>query len=294
MKVSRRSASRLAVQFVVVVAVVIGMAGPAAATDPDVSGDGAEVVIKDDDTSADQSGGDDDSSPVVTIPTPYKEYRYIPSCSANSVEGGADVLCGSAVYSCPRDGDIRYRVYTRLHDANGDVSEGADWEYVGTLCRGPNDPPEGGPVIITTADIAAEARKAAPATVVHVEPAGKSYVNVPTNFYADAAGGEASVQILGQTIGLRFQPSGYTWKYGDGASGAGAGVRGASVRGPGAVEYAYRRSGDVSITLTRTFNVTYTLPGGGTGTLPSPGVSNTSAPYALTIGEIQTTVTDVR
>lgn len=293
MTVSHRGASRLALQLVAVAAVVIGMAGSAAATDgPDISGDDDAVIIKDSDTGADQSGGDD-SSPIVTIPKPYKEYRYVPNCSANSVEGG-DVLCGSAVYTCPEDGDIRYQVYTLQHDANGDVSEGADWEYVGTVCRGADDPPEGGPVVITAADIAAEARKAAPATVVHVEPGGKSYVNLPTNFYADTAGREATVQVLGQTIGLRFEPSGYAWKYGDGATGAGAGVRGVSVGGPGAVEHAYRRSGEVSVTLTRTFNVAYTLPGGRTGTLPAPGVSNTSAPYDLTIGEIQTTVTGVR
>ena len=88
MTVSHRGASRLALQLVAVAAVVIGMAGSAAATDgPDISGDDDAVIIKDSDTGADQSSGDD-SSPIVTIPKPYKEYRYVPNCSANSVEGG--------------------------------------------------------------------------------------------------------------------------------------------------------------------------------------------------------------
>jgi hypothetical protein len=231
---------------------------------------------------------------VITIPKPYKEYRYVPNCSANAPEGGADALCGSAVYTCP-EGEIRYRVYTRQHDADGSVADGADWEaQPGTVCRGADDPEEGGPVRITTADIADEARKAAPATVVHVEPATKTYVNVPTNFYADTAGQEATVEVLGQPIAVQFRPSGFEWSFGDGAKGTGAGVKNAPVGASGAVEHLYRRSAKVEITLTRTFEVTFTAPGGITGTLPAPGVSNTSAPTALEVGEIQTLVTGGR
>ncbi len=76
--------------------------------------------------------------------------------------------------------------------------------------------------------------------------------------------------------------------------GTGAGVKASPVGGPGAVEHLYRRTAKVEVTLTRTFEVTYTAPGGVTGTLPAPGVSNTSAPTPLEVGEIQTLVTDGR
>lgn len=286
--------------LVALIAAAAFIAVPTTATagedDPIYGGnaDGDGAVIDGSQGGSNQNGGGGSSPAVYTVPKPYKEYRYVAACSQNTVDGGEDNLCGSAVYTCPDDGDIRYRVYTRQHDADGDVADGADFEYAGTQCRGPNDPDEGGPIQITTADIADEARKAAPTTVVHVEPGNRSYVNVPTNFYADAAAENASVQVLGQSIALRFEPSGFTWTYGDGSTGSGPGVQGAPVGGPGAVEHAYLRSGDVTITVTRIFEVTFTLPGGQTGTIPAPGVSNTSAPYPLEIGEIQTTVTEVR
>lgn len=289
----RRTLRRTALLVVTLVTVVLATAA-AAAADPDISGDDDTVVIGDGDNSSGQTGGGGGGggSTVVTIPKPYKEYRYVPNCSANAPEGGADALCGAAVYTCPGDGEIRYLVYTLQHDADGSVAEGADWVLVpGSVCRGPNDPPEGGPIVITTQDIADEARKAAPATVVHVEPITMTYVKIPTNFYADSAGFDTAVEVLGQRIALRFEPSGFAWSFGDGASGTGAGVKQAPVGGAGAVEHAYRRSADVEVTLTRTFDVTFTAPGGVTGMLPAPGVSNTSAPYALRVGEIQSLVT---
>jgi hypothetical protein len=293
---ARRSTGRLSALLAMTAAVVL-LTSVGAIADTDVFGDGDSAVVKGEDSSTDQTGsgsGGGGGETVIKIPKPYKEYKYVPACSANTVEGGADALCGQAVYSCPTDGDIRYRVYTRQHDADGSVADGADWEMGGTVCRGPNDPPEGGPVVITTADIADEARKAAPATVVHVEPGTKTYVNVPTNFYADTTVHDATVEVLGQQIGLQFRPTGFAWSFGDGASGTGAGVANSPVGGPGAVEHLYRRAADVEITLTRTFEVSFTAPGGVTGTLPAPGVSNTSAPMPLEVGEIQTLVTDGR
>ncbi|MET0469177.1 MAG: hypothetical protein ABWZ87_10580 [Aeromicrobium sp.] len=294
MSARRMAASRrVTVLLVTIVAVVMGTAVTAAA-DPDVTGDDDEIVFEDDESSNDQTGngtgGGGDA--VIRIPKPYKEYRYVPNCSANAPEGGADALCGGAVYTCPEPGDINYRVYTRQRNADGSLADGAEWEPGGLQCRGADDPPEGGPIEITTADIADEARKAAPVTVVHVEPVTTTFVNVPNNFYADDEGQDATVELLGQAIALRFEPTGFAWSFGDGSSGSGAGQEGAPVGGAGTVEHEYRRSGDVEITLTRTFEVTYTIPGGQTGVLPAPGVSNTSAPYALQVGEIQSTVTN--
>ncbi len=260
--------------------------------DADTNNNAANIGVTDSDSSQTDgpSGGGD---AVVTIPEPYLEYKYIPNCSQNALEGGADALCGPAVSTCPDEGDIRYRVFTLQHEANGDVAPGAEFEENGTQCRGPDDEEEGGPVQITVADIRDEATKAAPVPDVNVEPETRSYVNLPTNVFADDETVDVTVQVLGQAIALSFEPTGWAWDFGDGGSGSGQGVENARVGQSGAVEHEYRGSGDVSITLTRTYAVTFTVPGGAPTPLTGPGITGTSEPYPLEVREIQATVTDL-
>lgn len=292
-------ARRILTVGAVVIASATLAASPAVAGDgdgTDFSGntDGGDVVIGGQQDGSDGGGsGGAGGDVVVTIPKPYLEYKYVPACSANAPEGGADALCGQAVYTCPEDRDIRYRVYTRQHLANGDVAPGADFEALpDTVCRGADDPPEGGPVQITTADIRDEARKAAPIPEVNVEPEDRSYVNLPTNVYASGDSVGATVTVLGQTIALTFEPTAWAWDFGDGGRASGQGIEGARVGQAGAVEHSYRRSGDASITVTRTYAVTFTVPGGQPTPLPG-GVTATSEPYPLEIREIQATVTEL-
>jgi hypothetical protein len=286
----------------VVLASILGLmmlAGPASATDWDGTGSGDTAVV----TGAGHShdGGDGPSNdPVFQVPVPYKIYRYTPNCSANDTPhgndpnvsvGGADALCGAATMTCPKAGDISFRVSTMQMHADG-TSAGAWHDLPGTVCRGATDPAEGGPVQITEAMVFDAAKQAAPKPVVHVEPKNKSYVNVPTNVYADAASTTSTVQILGQAIQIKFTPSDFNWSFGDGDHQTGAGIKGAKVGSPGAVEHTYLRSGNYQITLSRKYDVVFTLPGGKAVTLPTP-LSNTSDPYPLTIGEIQSVVTKV-
>lgn len=249
--------------------------------------DTAEVDFGDATPGSDNNSG---TTPIYTDPGPWTEYRYVPTCSVNAPEGGADALCMGAVATCDA-GEIRFWVYTRRMSADNEPL--SDWERVGTQCRGADDPPEGGPVQITEQMIFDQARQAAPKTVVHAEPVVRSYVNVPTNFYAEDEAVTTTVTVAGLAVDVRFTPTGFQWNFGDGGSGSGAGVKGASVGAPGAVEHMFRRSGDYGITLTRTYAVRFRLPNGQIRDLSMP-LSNTSAPYDLTIGEIQSVVTNVR
>lgn len=241
-------------------------------------------------------GGGPSSDPVYRVPGPWTDYKYVSSCSSNSAnEGTADALCMAAVSTCPSDRDIRYWVYTMKMGADDKPIDGADarWDQTGgTVCLGPDDPREGGPTQITEAMVFDKAREAAPDTVVHVEPKTKSYVNVPTNFYADDATVTKDITVLGVGLSVKFDPSGFQWTFGDGSTASGAGIKDARVGAAGAVEHVYRRSGDYNVSLSRSFAVMVQLPGGQTLTLSVP-LKNASAPYPLEIGEVQSVVTNV-
>jgi hypothetical protein len=253
------------------------------------NGQGDTAVIEHTDTTPATDHGPG-TTPIYTEPGPWTEYRYVPTCSVNSPEGGADALCMGAVSTCD-PGEIRFWVYTRQMNADNEPT--SDWKQVGVQCRGADDPAEGGPAQITEQMIFDQARQAAPKTVVHAEPVTKSYVNVPTNFYADDEAVTTTVAVAGLDVDIRFTPTGFQWKFGDDGTGTGVGVKGAPVGGRGAVEHVFQRSGDYGITLTRTYAVKFRLPNGEIRDLSMP-LSNTSAPYDLAIGEIQSVVTDVR
>jgi hypothetical protein len=278
---------RMMIVAVAAIALLV-FGAPAAMADPEVGGDEGTVVIEDNNTHTHVEPGGD---PVYTVPVPYTEYRYVIACSINSPSNPDDVMCTGATAGCD-DGEMRYRVYTRERNADGSLADGAGWDARGSLCRGPDDPPEGGPEQITTVDISERAEEAAPESVVHVQPGDKSYVNVPTNFFAGTGTTDASVTVLGTQVDLQFDPAGYEWNFGDGGSAGGAGVKNAAVGAADAVEHGYQRRGEYGITLTRSFTVTYQIAGGPTGRLPSP-VSSTSEEYPLQIGEVQTVVTRV-
>jgi hypothetical protein len=232
------------------------------------------------------------NEPVYTVPRPWTEHRYVPTCDVNAPEGGADVLCGAAVSTCPEDDEIRFWDYTRTVYPEADNREPSDWERSGTVCRGPDDPTEGGPPVITTWMIQEAAREAAPQTVVHVEPEATSYVNVPNNFYVDSAPTTKTVTLIGIGIPITFTPTTFSWSFGDGGSGSGAGLRRSAVGAAGVVEHENRWQGVYAVTATRGFRVVATLPGGQTLTVDVP-VTNMSEPYELGVGEIQSLVTEI-
>ncbi|MGH8964589.1 MAG: hypothetical protein ACRDXB_04555 [Actinomycetes bacterium] len=234
--------------------------------------------------------GVDYSGPVYN--GPFKEYRYVVNCMYNGPNNPGDALCMAAVSSCPAEDEIRYRVYYRLVDRQGRLVDGSGWNYEGSECRGPDDPTGVVQPQVTEEMVVAEAERTAPEPTVHVEPATKSYVNVPNNFYADAEDATHTVNLLGASITIAFLVEDVRWEFGDGAGATGAGVRNASVGAPGTVEHQYARGGGYDITATTSLTVQFTLPGGQQITLPN-AISQTSAPVTLQVGEIQTTVNNV-
>lgn len=238
--------------------------------------------------------GRDTSKPIYTKPGPYPVYRYVPTCDGNRPDGYSnDALCGAATMSCPGpERQIRFWVYRQIVQPGESPRDGA-WEMVRTECRGGDEPPEGGPEVITEWMIQEAAQAVAPETHIVSEPDATSYVNVPNNFWVDTATHSETVTLIGVPITITYRPTAYSWSFGDGASDSGPGIRNARVGQDGAVEHQYRRSGDYDVTATRSFEVTAILPGGDSLTLEVP-ITSTSAPHPLTIGEIQSVVTGVR
>ncbi|KQZ75469.1 hypothetical protein [Nocardioides sp. Root151] len=236
----------------------------------------------------DHSIGDDGT---YTPPTQWPEYKYVPTCSINAPEGGADVLCGAAVNTCDAMGEtgaIRFWVYRRTIFADG--RKPTAWDQVATVCKGPDDPMPTTPVV-TTEMVVQVARALAPKTQPHVEPATQSYVNIPNNYYADAPDVTRTVNLFGHSIAVRFTGGETTWDFGDGNSATGTGIEGAEVGQAGSVEHGYDRKGEYSVTVSTAYDVSFTLPDGQAVTQQVTGVPGPAA--QLQIGEIQTTVNDV-
>ena len=241
------------------------------------------------------TGNDGGNDPVYTVPGPYYQYYYTPACSVNGPPGqGADALCMAATSTCTQEQDgpatvLRFFVYRML--MNPDGSEAGDWESMGSQCRGPDDEPEGGPEVITEADIRAAVEGVVPVPSVTVEPAGGTYVNVPTNFVSEGSDQTTTVQVLGVPVQVQFTATDTRWSFGDGTSGTGNGIRNASVGQAGAVEHDYRRAGTYTVTVTRTYSVTLSLPDGQSSSLD--GFTRTSPGLSLPVGEVQSLVTEI-
>lgn len=255
---------------------------------------GTDITAEQDGSSQEggNTGGTGGTGPVSTTPTRWTQERLVPFCMQSSLGQNEDVLCNGMVSSCQEEGALRWRVYTRLMSPTGQPL--TDWTYQGTRCEGGDAEPGVQTPDLTTADVMEQARAVAPVPGFTVEPEGTTYVNVPTNFAADDdTPVTVSVFPLGIEVPVTFTPSEYSWDFGDGGTGSGAGVRDAAVGAPGAVEHLYERSGDYAVVLTRTYTVSFTLPGGGQVTVPGQ-VSQDSEPYPLQVGEVQSVVSAVR
>ncbi|QNL93485.1 PKD domain-containing protein [Aeromicrobium senzhongii] len=237
----------------------------------------------------------------IPIPGPWTQRVHTPWCPANIVRATGpgvrdyvmdpDVMCGGA-NECPEEGDFRYWVFERRMTAdNVAEDEEAGFSRAGVVCRGLDEPRESEPPTITVDDIIDRARALAPTPSFVIEPAAMSYVNVPTNFAAEATEVTVDVTLFGLTIPVVFTPGEVTWSFGDGGSGSGVGVRNAAVGQAGAVEHAYRRAGSYDVTLTVAYDLVINLPN---GPLSFPAAMNRSAPaQSLAVGEIQSVVTEV-
>jgi hypothetical protein len=129
-------------------------------------------------------------------------------------------------------------------------------------------------VVITEGLVITEVRKVGFASsVVHVQPAGNTLVNLDTNFYADRRVFDRAVPILGQMVPVRATPT-YTWHFGDGTR--------KQTGGPGApypdgdVTHQYKARGKVVVSVTLNYDTWFRLPGqewqrAGVVDIPGPG-----------------------
>lgn len=273
-------------------AVVLLLGAAPAASDPDWdSGNGGDgVVVEGTDGSGSSDGGAENAGGAWTPPTgppaPVYEHYYTPACSVNGPpgQGNPDALCNGAVSICDARGepDALYMQHWQREVPGG------SWEFVGSECRGADEPTTEEPEV-TSEMVLDQAYAAAPRPEARVQPGTRSYVNVPNNYVADAPDRTVTVTVLGNPIAIRFVVNEVTWDFGDGTSGTGKGIEDADVGTPGAVEHAYTRQGDYQITATSTVGVSFTLPDGQTVNLPN-AFSMPGEPVELPVGEIQTRV----
>lgn len=288
-----------------VAALQLSTAAPAAADDcpggwgGEAGSGGVDVCGSEGGEQGNPGNGGGGGGGAISVPVPWTQRVYVPYCSINSVtatgrgvddyETIADVACTGFSSGCP-EGDFRYWAFERRMGADN-LAIDEQFSRGGVACRGSDDPDESQPPTITTEDIMERALALAPTPTFVIEPAERSYVNIPTNFAAEAQATTVTVDILGLQIPVEFTPGTVSWSFGDGRSGSGVGIEGASVGQSGAVEHAYARSGAFDVSVSVAYDVRITTPAG-TIDLPAP-IDRTSAPQNLEVGEIQSVVTEV-
>lgn len=274
----------------------------------------AGMAVSDDDWSG---GNDDDEVEVigelegsegtdgvsgikVPVPGPWTQRIYTPACDGNTVQDTGpnpgdyemvqDTLCPQFT-SCPAEDDRKYFLYERAMGADNRATDDS-FSYEGVVCRSINAPTESEPPTVSIADIIDRARALAPTPTFVIEPAATSYVNIPTNFAAQAAPVTVNVTVLGLTVPVEFAPRDPSWTFGDGGVATGLGIENASVGQSGAVEHVYARAGAYDVSVTVPYDATIMIPGGTPITFPTP-ISRTAAPQTLPVGEIQSVVTNI-
>jgi hypothetical protein len=269
--------------------------GPQASADPcqygsDTGGGGVNVGGACAGGGTDTGGSDSGSTGGGGPSGPVYEDYYTPACSFNGPPGqGGDVMCMGATSICDTQGqpDALYM----QHWQREVFPDQGTWKLVGSECRGPNEPTTTPPVV-TEQMVVDAAYAAAPKPAAMVQPGTRSFVNIPNNYYADAQDQTVDVNVLGNTIAVTFKVESVSWDFGDSTSGEGVGAKDARVGAPGAVEHAYARQGDYSITATTSLGVQFTLPTGQQVNTPG-AIEMTSPAVVLPVSEIQTRVDSV-
>ena len=120
-----------------------------------------------------------------------------------------------------------------------------------------------------------------PPSQLQVQPAnGRTLVNFETNFFTDNAPFDRTVTLLGQQVDLHIVPSGFGWRFGDGAalSTEDAGAPYPDLR----ITHTYERKGDVAPAVDTTYTATYRVNDGPWADVPG-SVTIPGAPVALEV-----------
>ena len=152
-----------------------------------------------------------------------REERIAPACSTNGLDG-PDVLCATAVNTCPADDQIRYWVWHRVtqHSLGPPRTRSVgEWEQEpGSYCLGVDDP--GVPDI---ARVLAQMQTAfdnlpLPKFGTQISPAPRTLVNIPTRLSAGSVDAATfSPTLLGIRVTITARPTAWRWTFGDGTTG---------------------------------------------------------------------------
>ncbi|HUP99584.1 MAG TPA: hypothetical protein VM093_03910 [Aeromicrobium sp.] len=158
-------------------------------------------------------------------------------------------------------------------DPNRDTEPKHPCTYNGLLlsCIIPKPGRVGGTVFTPGVAREAVASIPLPGLRLHVQPDGETLVNVDTIFWTEPERFETSIDLLGHSIDVQATPSGYTWMHGDGTS--------QTTSDPGHpypsrdVTHRYDRPATVGARVVTTYDVRYSIDGGGWSELDQPLVA---------------------
>ncbi len=205
------------------------------------------------------------------------EWKLVIACLANGPENPDDALCGVAVQSCALRGQdgILYRVYYRDNADPG-------WRMLQTVCIGPGDQP------VPIADIAQAVREQVvsrlPDASPSFQPAAGGIVNLPTIFDAGEPGSfeTPSFDVLGLPVVVTATAT-WDWTFDEGVT------RAFTVPGgrypDDSVSHTYASSGARAVTVTTSWQGSFTVAGNGPYAVPGPPLTKTAGPLAVPVRE---------
>jgi hypothetical protein len=187
------------------------------------------------------------------VTAPALEYIFTRNCTGNASEGNR--ACAVELGTCP-DGSPQQWVYTS--PAGSDAPRRQDTP----VCLAPSD------VVDVDAALAASRQvleERLPQPAFTFQPAGGAIVQLPV-IVAAVQHSDAGFDVTVPVPGRLAATASYAWRFGDEATGSGPGrlYDGTSpTRHPGHyVAHTYRRPGGSTVTLTVTWNATFTLADG--------------------------------
>lgn len=207
------------------------------------------------------------------VDCPECAWSLTPMCLGNGP--GETTGCRNAVESCGTAGDILFWVYFR-------ESRGGPWRLVGTICLGPGEGPT------SVGDIAEAVRERVinllPDARPSFQPTDGGIVNLPTIF----AAGESQqfsterFDMLGFQVVVTAEAS-WEWAFDRGVS------KTFSVPGgrypDDSVSYTYETKGARQVTVTTTWDATFTADGVGPYPVSGPPITKTAGPLQVPVRE---------
>jgi len=204
------------------------------------------------------------------------DWKFEAACTAlhESCEHQAEVMCPGV------EDPVHGLVYRRAAGTT-------EWETVGFDCRSQAQMPEvEGPVFpgFTVEDVR---RLPIVAPGVVAQPSPHTLKNAHTNFVAEAAPQQFTVDVVGFTVDVRAWPVSYTWDYGDGTASApvtdpGRELPMAAVGERTGTSHVFTATGDYPVTLTTGFRAEFSVDGGPWQDVPGTA-EVTSEPVVLSV-----------